>query len=294
MRLGWGWSGRTVIAMAGATSVVLAAGMRRASAATGPGARPVPQVGRMLRAPAAPAARGVAGVPGIAKVGSFNWSGYVQSTKTQGTFTAAEDFWTVPKVTTKAGSQYSADWVGIGGNNKGDGSLVQDGTEADNVNGTARYRAWTEILPAGEVVISGLTIHPGDKMEGLVEEIKAGTWEMTVKDLTTGSSGGRTVSYNSSGLSVEAIHERPLVGGSLAALATTTNVTFDPGLFSTGAPGSPSFKPLLKAATGATLNEIFMVNNAGTKIIASPSAADSDGDGFAVADGSTSPPPPAS
>jgi hypothetical protein len=291
MRLGWGWSGRTVIAMAGATSVVLAAGMMRASAATGPGARPVPQVGRMLRAPAAPAAPGVAGVPGIPKLGSTNWSGYVQSAKTHGTFTAAEDFWTVPKVTTKAGSQYSADWVGIGGFN--DSSLVQDGTEADNVNGTAFYRAWTEILPAPEVVISGLTIHPGDKMEGLVEEIKAGTWAMTVKDLTTGSSGGRTVSYSSSGLSVEAIHERPKVNGIFAALATTTNVTFDPGSFSTAAPGSPSFKPLLKPATGATLKELFMVNNAGTKIIAAPSAADSDGDGFAVADGSTSPPPPA-
>jgi hypothetical protein len=76
---------------------------------------------------------------------SFNWSGYAQSTSTGGTFTAARDFWTVPTVKTGSGKQFSADWVGIGFSNA---KLVQDGTEADNINGTAVYRAWTEILPA--------------------------------------------------------------------------------------------------------------------------------------------------
>src|SRR5262249_10173580 len=154
--------------------------------------------------------------------------------------------------------------------------------------------AWTEILPAPEVVISGLTIHPGDRMEGLVQETKAGTWQMKVFDLTTGKSGGRTVKYNSSGLSVEAIPERPEVNGSRAHLAQTHNVTYDPGSFSTAAPGKPSFKPLWKAATASTVNEIFMVNNGGTAVIASPSAIDSDGDGFTMADGAKSPAPPKS
>jgi hypothetical protein len=58
-------------------------------------------------------------------------------------------------------------------------------------------------------VISGLTIHPGDRIEGLVQEVSANTWQMTVFDLTTGKSGGRTVSYTAQGTSVEAIHERP-------------------------------------------------------------------------------------
>ena len=143
-------------------------------------------------------------------------------------------------------------------------------------------------------MISGLTIHPGDRIEGLVQEVSANTWQMTVFDLTTGKSGGRTVSYTAKGTSVEAIHERPLVNGSLATLAKTGPVTFDPGSYSTAAPGSTSFKPLLSAASGATLNEIFMVNNASTAVIASPSAADSDSDGFKVADSPTSPSPPSS
>jgi len=277
----------SAVAVLGSASLVMAGGAASASA-SGMSAHRTPRVGRMLRIPGASART----VREITKLDASNWSGYAQSTKTHGTFTAVKDYWTVPTVTTKAGDQYSSDWVGIGGFS--DDTLVQDGTEADNFNGTVQYDAWTEILPASEVGIPGLVISPGNSMEGLVEETKPGTWKMTVFDLTTGKSGGRTVSYSSPGLSVEAIHERPEIGSGLANLATTTNVTFDPGSLSTAAPGTPAWKPLLKVAAGATLNEIFMINNAGSAVIASPSAPDSDSDGFTVADGSKAPPPPKS
>jgi Peptidase A4 family len=286
------WSGRIGAVMLGSASLVLAAGAA-ASATPGATAHSTPSVGIMLRAPVHPGAMGAAAIKGATQVGSTNWSGYAQSVSTKNKFKAVKDFWTVPTVnTSKSGDQYSSDWVGIGGFS--DQTLVQDGTEGDNIGGKAHYDAWTEILPAAEVVISGLTIHAGDKMEGLVQETATNTWKMTVFDLTTGKSGGRTVHYVANGESVEAIHERPEVGGSLATLATTTKVTFDPGSLSTAAPGTPTWKPLLKTVSGATLNEIFMLNNAGTAIIASPSAPDSDSDGFAVQDGATSPPPPKS
>ena len=286
MQLGDRLLGKAAVAMLGSASLVLAGGVAGASAASSPVLRHAPQVGRMLRAPGASART----VRGTTKLDSTNWSGYAQSTKTKGTFTAVKDYWTVPTVSTKpAGDQYSSDWVGIDGFSND--TLVQDGTEADNLGGTAHYDAWTEILPASEVVIPGLNIKPGNKMEGLVEETKAGTWKMTVFDLTTGKSGGRTVKYSTPGLSVEAIHERPEVGGSLSTLATTGNVTFNPGSLSTAAPGTQTWKPLLKVATGATLNEIFMVANSGSPVIASPSAPSSNGEAFAVADGSKSPAP---
>jgi hypothetical protein len=268
-----------------------AAGIRAGAAESG---REPPALapGRMI-AGNAPRGVRVSAVRGATKTFALNWSGYAQSTRHMGTFKAVRDFWRVPTVSTSSsGNQYSSDWVGIGGFN--DNTLVQAGTEADNLGGTARYDAWTEIIPAPAVVISGLVIKPGDKMEGLVEETASGTWKMTVFDLTSGKSGGRTVKYRSSGKSVEAIHERPEVGGHLATLAKTSNVTFDPGSFSTAAPGTLTWKPLLKAVSGTTVNEIFMVNNAGTAVIASPSAPDSDSDGFTVADGSTSPPAPSS
>ncbi len=278
------------VAVLGGGSLALAGGVAGAAAASCPRSRLAPPVNPMIRAQAPPGA-GAQAVRGATKVFAFNWSGYAQSTTHKGTFKAVRDFWRVPTVNTNAsGNQYSSDWVGIGGFS--DSTLVQAGTEADNIGGTAKYDAWTEIIPAPEVVISGLVIRPGDKMEGLVKETTAGTWKIRVIDLTTGKSGGRTVKYRSSGKSAEAIHERPELGGRLATLAKTSNVTFDPGSFSTAPPGTPVWKPLLRAASGAMVNEIFMVNNAGTAIIASPSAADTDSDGFTVADGSTSPSPP--
>jgi hypothetical protein len=233
-------------------------------------------------------------VAGATQVGSTNWSGYAQSTATSGIFTAVKDTWRVPTVnTTLSGNQYSSDWVGVDGFSNG--NLVQCGTEADHIGHTAVYDAWTEILPASRVVITGLAIHPGDKISAQVRETKTNTWLMQVQDLTTGKSGSKTVSYTTPGTSAEVIHERPTVNGSLATLAKTGKVTLDPGSYSTSPPGTTtSYHPLMSAASGATVYQIFMVNSAGTKIFAAPSVPDSDIDGFAVAYGAISPAPPPS
>src|ERR1700691_572220 len=160
MQVGARLFGKAAAVMLGSASLMLAVGVAGASAASGPAAGHAPQLGRMLRAPGA----SMRAVTGTTKLDSTNWSGYAQSTAANGTFTAVKDFWTVPTVSTKpSGDQYSSDWVGIGGFN--DATLVQDGTEADNIGGTAHYDAWTEIIPAREGVLSGLTIKPGDKME---------------------------------------------------------------------------------------------------------------------------------
>jgi hypothetical protein len=235
-------------------------------------------------------------VHGFSQIGSLNWAGFAQSTPTK-TYKSVVDTWKVPTVNTSvSGTQDSSDWVGIGGFN--DSSLVQAGTEADNLNGIAFYRAWTEVLPASEDPLT-LVVHPGDKIKTSVV-LSGKTWVMTVKDVTTHMSASRTVSKkaaSSSEASVEAIHERPCIAdgctsaSDLAALTQTSNVTFDPGKYGTSV--TPN-TPLLNRATGATVDQIFMLNNAGTTSIASPSNPDSDNDGFTVADGSTQPPPPSS
>ncbi len=229
------------------------------------------------------------------QVGTYNWSGYAL---TGGSFHGVIDTWKVPTVDTAlSGHQYSADWVGIGGWEEG--TLVQAGTEADNVAGTASYGAWTEILPAAEDPLS-LAIHPGDTITTSVEEISKNTWEMKVDDETTHQSQERTVNYSGSNhASAEAIHERPCIADDcesvedLATLTDTTNVTFDPGKYSTTARKTPT-KALLKPSKKQTLHQVFMVNNKGTAVIASPSLPDSSLEGFALAYGPTSPAPPSS
>jgi hypothetical protein len=144
-------------------------------------------------------------------------------------------------------------------------------------------------------------IKPGDSITALVQEIATNTWLMKVTDNTTKQSGQRTVSYKASESSVEAIHERPChtapcnAAQDYAPLASTSKVIFDPGSFSSTAPGgTPVFNPLLVPASGATLNEVVMTNSPTSPALATPSAPDSDRDGFAVADGKAIPPAPPS
>jgi hypothetical protein len=233
---------------------------------------------------------------------SHNWSGYIEGgAVSSGSFTAVKDTWRVPTVnTTPSGNQYSSDWVGIGGFTDAalgffDPTLVQCGTVADNIGHTAVYHAWTEILPASPVIITTLTIHPKDLMQGIVQEIAANRWSMQVRDITTGKSFTTTVDYITPDFSAEAIHERPTLKGSLPPLAHDTRVTFAPGSYSSSDPGTtPVYHSLMAPFPGATVYQVFMTNNSGTAVIESPSVPDSDSDGFTVQNGRTSPPPPSS
>jgi hypothetical protein len=246
---------------------------------------------------------------GVINTGSTNWSGYVQSAFSRHTFTAVTDTFVVPTVTSSvAGSQYAADWVGIGGYN--DRTLVQDGiqtdvtTTADDAT-TISYDAWTETLPRAERRLK-LAVHAGDTVTATVQETATNKWLMTVTDVTTAQSAGRSVRYRSSGLSAEAIHERPCIGepcsnfNNLAALAQTTDVTFEPGSLSESAPGpTPTYEPLLCSAAAplcpadnATLYSVAMDADDGTTVIAIPSIPNTTDTGFTLADGDVPPSPP--
>jgi hypothetical protein len=236
---------------------------------------------------------------------SSNWAGYVQAGR-HGTFTSVRDTWQVPTVSTApAGTQFSADWVGIGG--VGNHKLVQAGTESDNVNGTAFYQAWTEMLRAPSVPLP-MTIHGGDLVTTLVQETAPNVWLMQVTDDTTHVTQSVSSPYRSSGASVEAIHEVPEICASrscsLGALASTTNAVFDPGSYTTVLDPNPQSllvpaadKEHLGVVTRiATLDQVVMVAKIGAAVtaVASPSGPDADNDGFAVADGGAPPGAPPS
>jgi hypothetical protein len=150
---------------------------------------------------------------------SSNWSGYAET----GSYSSATATWNVPTVTTGSGSQYSSDWVGIDGYNNS--NLIQTGTEQDNINGTAEYQAWWEILPAAETPISSLTIHPGDSITGSLTK-SSSTWTIKLTDNTTGKSYSTSKSYSGPADSVEYIQEAPEVNGSIAKPADISTVTF--------------------------------------------------------------------
>lgn len=228
---------------------------------------------------------------------SYNWAGYAQSAPT-GTFSAVTGTFQVPTVENSSDSEeFSAQWLGIGGYS--DGTLIQAGVEADNLQGTAFYRAWTEVLPQDEHPLS-MKIDAGDTIRVTIAETAKNSWTMTVADMSTGAESSRKVHYKSSGASAEAILERPCIESpcnslsDLANLAPTTAVTFDQLLTSTSRPSSsPTYEPFMVSPADATLQDIVMLDDNGD-VIATPSNADSEGDGFTVADGSSVPPAPSS
>jgi peptidase A4-like protein len=231
-----------------------------------------------------------------------NWSGYAEVSAESNTFTQVTDTFVVPTVVRSvAGTQYVADWVGIGGYD--DSTLVQTGIQAvvqtHHGHSNVAYDAWTEMLPKPEKALD-LTISPGDTVTATVIETAPDMWTMEVDDVTTGVSKQASDNYVSSGESAEAINERPCIRApchtnDLAHLAQTQSpVTFGPGFYSTAPPGqAPVEEALLEPLPDLTLYDIVMTNNRATKSIATPSGPSSAGDGFAVADGASPPLPPA-
>jgi hypothetical protein len=219
------------------------------------------------------------GAPNAGTLRSSNWSGYVVTGQK---YASAAGSWTVPTVIAAPGARYASDWVGIGGFKTGD--LIQAGTTEQYVNGHATYNAWTEILPASEKLITGFTVHPGDAITVTVVKGSGKSWTMTVIDSTEGESFSRTVNYTSLEKSAEWIHEAPDVDGTIVNIASTSNVDFDHGTVN----GS------IIIGSAGTLHKILLVGYLPGDTKATPSALDSDKDGFAVADGTKAPPPPAS
>jgi hypothetical protein len=191
----------------------------------------------------------------------------------------------VPTVSTTPNDAFAADWVGIGG--YGDPTLIQAGVSEQSMSGVATYYAWTEVLPAAEDPLP-LVISPGDTIKATVHEDAGDLWSLKIEDRTSGLRAVRVLNYASSRISAETIHERPsqcASSCSLTQLAQTSPALFDPGTFTTAKAGQPPiWTPNFHTAANATLDDIVMINDSLNAAIATPSAKDSDDDGFLVAD----------
>lgn len=166
---------------------------------------------------------------------SSNWSGYeVANYQTGQKYTQAQLTWVVPTVTygastdSTSSSEYSSNWVGIGGFcenrlcTRGDRTLIQLGTEQDVApDGTVQYYAWYEMLPAAETPLpSSDVVMPGDIMTASLACVSACTakkqnWLLTMTNHTAGWAWSGTFAYGASMLSAEWIEEAPYQGGVL-------------------------------------------------------------------------------
>ncbi len=214
---------------------------------------------------------------------SNNWFGYNQGALEQGgkLFNSITGQWTVPTATqhTAGQAEASSDWIGIGGGcvdagcTVTDPTLIQTGTEQDvSSSGAPSYSAWWELVPAPSIQITSMTVKPGDRMSASVAEVvpNSNLWTISLKDLTNGQSFTTTVPYASTHGTAEWIEETPLELGTspgLASLPNLTNPNFDLGTVNGAAPKLTSSE------------EIQLTSSTG-QVIGTPSAPDSDADGF--------------
>jgi hypothetical protein len=212
---------------------------------------------------------------------SNNWFGYNQGSLEKGNtlFSSIGADWTVPAASRHVAGQdeFSSDWIGIGGGcvdascTVTDNTLIQTGTEQDFSSGTASYSAWWEVIPGPSLTIN-MTVAPGDHMHALISEAFAGSnlWTITLRDVTRNETFTQTVPYSSTHLTAEWIEETPLVlsaNAGFAALPNLTNPKFDLATVN-GAPANLS------------LPEEVQLIDSKSDVIGSPSAPDSDRDGF--------------
>ncbi len=123
----------------------------------------------------------LAHVANVSSVGSFNWSGYADTSTTTGEFTSVSASWVVPKVTCTTEDRIASDWVGLDGANNS--TVEQDGTVSQCYEGSAVYYTWYEMFPASEVIV-GTGVKAGDHITASVK--RSGTsYTLTVTDATT-------------------------------------------------------------------------------------------------------------
>jgi hypothetical protein len=213
---------------------------------------------------------------------SNNWMGYNQGTLEQGgkLFNSITGDWTVPTATQHSAGQSAAssDWIGIGGGcidagcTATDSTLIQTGTEQDvSSSGAASYSAWWEIIPAPSLTIN-MTVSPGDHMHASIAEVvpNSNLWTITLTDITRNESFSQTVPYTSTHTTAEWIEETPLLIGTNAGLSALPNLT-NPGFDL----GTVNGAPVKLSAS----EQMQLVDSSG-KVIGTPSAPDSDADGF--------------
>ena len=196
-----------------------------------------------------------------------------------GPFTSVTGTFSVPSLLPNdSSSELMAEWVGIDGGDGGD-SLIQAGINETPVPGNPDafvIQPWWEILPQAETYITGVAVHPGDRVTVTIDQLSGTRWRITLTDDTDGGSFTIDRGYAGPADTAEWVLEALTVGGNVAALAP-----FSP---------AATFSDLGFTGPDVDLEEVVMVQ--GANQVSTPSALTANG--FSVAYGSNAPPSPSS
>lgn len=199
---------------------------------------------------------------GATAVGSYNWSGYADTSATHQEFTKVGGSWTTPSVACTAEDEVTSDWVGLDGFTSS--TVEQLGTISWCYRGTPTYFTWYEMYPAGTVEV-GKTLKPGDKISASVT--RSGTsYTLKLTDATnTANSFTKTATCALAtclDVSAEWVSERPSFSIGIAPQAhynafKITNGTETAG----GKAGTIGSGPGVNAITMVDATDAYNLNN---------------------------------
>jgi hypothetical protein len=166
-------------------------------------------------------------VNGTTAVGSYNWSGYADTSSTAQTFKSVVGHWTVPAVKCTPEDRLESSWVGLDGATTN--TVEQTGTLSWCYKGSPVYQSWYEMYPAASQTV-GTLVKPGDHITASV--VRSGTsYTLKLTDATTAGNNINVVSTCALATckdeSAEWIVERPAFSIGVTPLAqfTTTHMT---------------------------------------------------------------------
>jgi Peptidase A4 family len=160
--------------------------------------------------------------------------------------------------------------------------LIQVGTDATVQSGRVSYTAWIEMLPQAAQPVP-LTVSAGDTVSVSITEHGQESWQISIRNSTTGQSYQKTVTYQSSHSSAEWIEELPAVGR--RTLLPLDN--FGTVRFTDATTVEDGQQHTIAQADG---QPITMMNRLGQPL-AQPSALSNDGASFSVTRSEVTAPP---
>jgi Peptidase A4 family len=187
------------------------------------------------------------------EVSSTNWSGYAADS---GSYTSVSASWVEPAGTCTSTTSYASFWVGLDGYS--DGSVEQDGTDTDCVNGQPQYYGWYETYP-NPAYDFGQTVKPGDTITASVVYQGSNQFQLNLADATQNWSVTTTQTVTGAARSsAEVIIEAPSnSGGTVLPLADFGTVHMSDSLVDGSAIGSLSPVQIYMANTsGQTLDTV--------------------------------------
>jgi Peptidase A4 family len=217
---------------------------------------------------------------------SYNeaWAGYAV---TGSNFTQVSGSWTVTAVDcSKTPKSDSSEWVGIDGWTSD--TVEQTGTDADCVGSTPSYYVWYEFYPKNTVVISSVSIAPGDNFLASVVYHGGNEYTVSITNTTTNESFSKEVEFSGTKKatpkwnSAEWIMEQD--GSELSDFGTDSFGQYYTDITGGNNTATDSSFSGVISGFGSAVQESITTKNggSGSKETSVPSVLASDGEGYTV------------